>query len=60
MRSLLIVNDPPYGTERAYNALRLATALVERQGEDLGAGAWRRTLAELAEWTTWADRVLVF
>lgn len=30
MRSLLIVNDPPYGTERLYNALRLAHALVKR------------------------------
>ena len=24
----LILNDPPYGTERAYNALRYASALV--------------------------------
>ena len=27
MRHLLILNDPPYGTERSYNALRLAIAL---------------------------------
>ena len=27
MRILIIVNDPPYGTEKAYNALRLAMAL---------------------------------
>lgn len=27
MKTLFIVNDPPYGTERAYNALRLAHAL---------------------------------
>lgn len=27
MKSLFILNDPPYGTERAYNALRLAHAL---------------------------------
>lgn len=33
--SLLIVNDPPYGTERAYNALRLARALLEREGESV-------------------------
>ena len=33
--SLLIVNDPPYGTERAYNALRLACALLEREGESV-------------------------
>lgn len=29
MRVLLILNDPPYGTERAYNALRLASALIK-------------------------------
>jgi len=27
MRILFILNDPPYGTERTYNALRLAQAL---------------------------------
>lgn len=25
-----IVNDPPYGTERVYNALRLAHALAKK------------------------------
>ena len=30
MRTLLILNDPPYGTERCYNALRLAIALLKR------------------------------
>ena len=29
MRMLFIVNDPPYGTERVYNALRLAHALMK-------------------------------
>jgi uncharacterized protein involved in oxidation of intracellular sulfur len=29
MKSLLILNDPPYGTERCYNALRLAVALLK-------------------------------
>lgn len=29
MRTLFIVNDPPYGTERVYNALRLAHALAK-------------------------------
>jgi uncharacterized protein involved in oxidation of intracellular sulfur len=29
MRTLFIVNDPPYGTERVYNALRLAPALMK-------------------------------
>jgi uncharacterized protein involved in oxidation of intracellular sulfur len=30
MKSLFIVNDPPYGTERVYNALRLAQALLKK------------------------------
>jgi uncharacterized protein involved in oxidation of intracellular sulfur len=30
MHYLFIVNDPPYGTERCYNALRLAHALVKK------------------------------
>jgi uncharacterized protein involved in oxidation of intracellular sulfur len=29
MKSVFILNDPPYGTERFYNALRLANALVK-------------------------------
>lgn len=28
---LLLVNDPPYGTERAYNALRLAHNLLKQE-----------------------------
>jgi uncharacterized protein involved in oxidation of intracellular sulfur len=30
MKVLFILNDPPYGTERCYNALRLASALVKK------------------------------
>ncbi len=30
MKILLILNDPPYGTERCYNGLRLANALVKK------------------------------
>lgn len=30
MKILFIINDPPYGTERCYNALRLAGALLKR------------------------------
>lgn len=29
MKFLIIINDPPYGTERMYNALRLAETLVK-------------------------------
>lgn len=32
-RTLLILNDPPYGTERSYNGLRLAGSLAKRDGE---------------------------
>jgi len=111
---LFLLNDPPYGSERSYNALRLAGALakaeevrlfligdaascaksgqrvpegfynlqlmlgrVARDGSGVGVcgtcmdargisdaelieGARRSTLAELAAWTQWADKVLVF
>lgn len=33
MKMLLILNDPPYGTERCYNALRLASALAKSSPE---------------------------
>jgi uncharacterized protein involved in oxidation of intracellular sulfur len=31
MKALFIINDPPYGTERVYNALRLAHAMLKRE-----------------------------
>ena len=33
MKSVLILNDPPYGTERVYNCLRLAHALMKNDTE---------------------------
>ena len=33
--TLFILNDGPYGTERSYNALRLAGALSKREGEQV-------------------------
>lgn len=33
MKHLLILNDPPYGTERSYNGLRLAIALSKHGPE---------------------------
>lgn len=115
-KTLFILNDPPYGTERSYNALRLAGTLSRAEGEEvrmflmgdaascaksgqkvpegfynlqlmvgkvtrsgarvgvcgtcmdargipdgeLTEGTHRSTLAELAAWTQWADKVLVF
>ena len=34
-KTLFILNDPPYGTERSYNALRLAGSLSKRDGEEV-------------------------
>ncbi|HUE85150.1 MAG TPA: DsrE family protein [Vicinamibacterales bacterium] len=34
-KTLSILNDPPYGTERSYNALRLAASLSKREGEEV-------------------------
>ncbi len=31
MKALFILNDPPYGTERVYNALRRAQALLKKE-----------------------------
>jgi len=31
MKFVLILNDPPYGTERCFNALRLAQALLKTE-----------------------------
>jgi uncharacterized protein involved in oxidation of intracellular sulfur len=115
-KTLFILNDPPYGTERSYNGLRLAGALAKRDGEqvkvfligdaascakanqkvpqgyynaevmlrnvgrrgadvgvcstcmdargiadaELAEPATRSSLEQLADWTQWADRVLVF
>jgi len=33
MKVLFIINDPPYGTERVYNGLRLAHALLKKEPE---------------------------
>jgi len=35
MKILIILNDPPYGTERSYNGLRLAGALARREGVEV-------------------------
>jgi len=34
-KTLFILNDPPYGTERSYNSLRLAGSLVKRDDEEV-------------------------
>src|ERR1041385_1689703 len=116
VKTLVILNDPPYGSERSYNGLRLAGALAKRDGAAvrvflmgdaascgqagqktpqgfyniermvqavaqaggeigvcascmdarglreaaLAQGARRSSLEELADWSGWAERVLVF
>jgi uncharacterized protein involved in oxidation of intracellular sulfur len=34
-RTLVILNDGPYGTERSYNGLRLAGSLAKREAEEI-------------------------
>jgi uncharacterized protein involved in oxidation of intracellular sulfur len=34
-KTLFILNDAPYGTERSYNAIRLATSLSKREGQEV-------------------------
>lgn len=34
-KTLFILNDPPYGTERCYNALRLAASLSKHDAEQV-------------------------
>jgi uncharacterized protein involved in oxidation of intracellular sulfur len=34
-KTLFVLNDAPYGTERSYNALRLAGSLAKREGEQV-------------------------
>ena len=116
VKFLFILNDPPYGSGRGYNALRLARNLLSKEaGEvrlfllgdaascakggqkvpqgyyniadmlsgfmrrggtvgvcaacldargiadgDLVDGAGRGNMDQLTEWSTWADKVLVF
>lgn len=36
MNYLLILNDPPYGTERSYNGLRLANSLAKNEKNTVG------------------------
>lgn len=116
MRTLFVLNDGPYDTERSYNGLRLVLALARREECDIRvflmanavgcakagqktpdgayniermihgcatkaieigacgscmdargladgeliAGTRRSSMAELADWTVWADKVLVW
>ena len=37
-KHLFILNDAPYGTERSYNALRLAISMAKVEGEQVRVG----------------------
>lgn len=116
MKYLLVLNDPPYGTERSYNGLRLARSLLKNESNEvrvflmgdaaacaksgqkvpqgyyniadmlsavarhggqvgvcgtcldargiteteLAEDARRGSLDQVTDWTTWADKVIVF
>ncbi len=34
-KTLVILNDPPYGTERSYNGMRLVNALSKDKGDEV-------------------------
>lgn len=67
-RTLVILNDAPYGSERSYNGLRLADTLARKEGMEargmtadmLAEGVHKGTLEELTDWTLWSDRILNF
>ena len=42
MKYVMILNDPPYGTERSYNGLRLANALARTEGNAVSVFLIRR------------------
>jgi uncharacterized protein involved in oxidation of intracellular sulfur len=42
VRVLLVLNDPPHGTERSYNGLRLADALAKRDDAEDPSGTDER------------------
>ena len=75
-KTLFILNDPPYGTERSYNA-EVMLRNVGRHGGEIGVcgtcmdargiadsepsdATHRSSLDQLTDWTQWADTVLVF
>lgn len=35
MKTLIILNDPPYGTERSYNGIRLGNSIARKEAEEV-------------------------
>jgi len=59
MQILLVISDPSYGTERAYNGVRLANSLKKRDDDEVVEGTRPSTLDEPTDWTLWVDKGLV-
>ena len=50
MKILIILNDPPYGSERSYNGLRLATSLAKSEGVPLKESFRSRQRCRCSAW----------
>jgi SAM-dependent methyltransferase len=48
MKYVFILNDPPYGTERSYNGLRLANALAKTEGNAVSVTDRASAVQEMA------------
>ena len=53
MKTLFILNDAPYGTERCCNGLRPAGDLAKRDTEEV-------KVSFITDWTRWADSIIIF
>jgi len=63
MNTLIILEGPAYGDERAHNGLRLAANLAKWDGVTdamLVPDARRSSPDEVGDWTIWAERTLTF
>jgi len=69
MKALILINDPPYGTERMVKRVALKGRVLlcgtcmDARGiseEEIVKDAQRSTIDELADVTMAADKVLVF
>ena len=56
MKTLFILNDPPYGTERCYNALRLAHTLLTKEAEVMLGESLRAMSGRLTKRSTVTTR----
>ncbi|KRW97999.1 DsrE family protein [Paracoccus sp. MKU1] len=59
MNRLIILNDPPFGSERSHNALRLARALAKADLKNM-VTVFLAADAALAAKTIAGDKVIVF